>query len=502
MELLFQKYELEHLERVWSHSAIGEQTADVIIPDSIPDVERILDAFGTMTIRDMECLTDSVSLSGTVLGGVLIVGEDGQIHSLKVRIPFGVRKELGTNIDGGQPQYRCELRSVDARMVNSRKLLVRIGYQWSFEVYCPCTREISYIEEPSDRIQLRMAQYPMVLPVIPGEKQFTLNEELELPENAPAISVILKWNTRLTVLDQKTVGSKSVFKTELCIHLLYEDPQGKLCTYDWKLPISQFADLPADAEGGEVRTVLHMTEWDLEADSQVESRRLFLRVGLRAGIMVYRVRRVSVIEDAYCIDHMMQSQWDRWTYRPLLDSHSLSGTAQWRGEEQMGTIVDLWAWTMEPEGQHVGDSLALTVPVTCSVIYYDKEGKLQGKQLHPRMTQELPLHESAEFALCDGTCTEVYCSNAGGTPELRIPVQLRVDCFGNQDVSCLTGAELRPLPETQERRPDLILRRTEQDEDLWSIAKAYRTSTGLIEEANALDGSPIPEGTMLLIPLC
>lgn len=501
MELLFQKYELNHLERVWSHSAVGEQTADVIVPDSFPDVDRILDAFGTLTLQDVECLTDSVSLSGTVLAGVLLVGENGEVHSLPVRIPFGVRKELGTPVEQGEPLYRCELRSVDARMVNSRKLLVRVGYQWSFEVYSPCTRAISYLEEPSERIQLRWAEYPMELPTVTGEKQFTVNEELELPENISPVSEILKWNTRLQILDQKTVGSKAVFKTELLLHLLYEDPQGKLCTYDWRLPLSQFTDLSADAEGGEVQTFLHMTEWDLEPDSQVESRRLFLRVGLRARSMVYEVRRVRVMEDAYCIDALMEPQWDRWSYRPLLDTQSLRGTAQWRGEEPLGTIVDLWAWTEDGERQRQGDTLTIKVPVTCSVIYYDKEGKLRGKQFRPHMEGELPLHESGECSLRDVLCTEVYCNGSGGTPELRIPVQLRVDCYGDQAVRCLSGAELQSLPESGERQPDLILRRTEEDEDLWTIAKSYRTSSKLIAEANALDDRPIPEGTMLLIPM-
>ena len=501
MELLFQEYDLNHLERVWSHSAVGEQTADVIVPDSYPDVDRIIEAFGTLTLQDVECLTDSVSLSGTVLAGVLLVGENGEVHRLPVRIPFGVRKELGTPIEQGVPLYRCELRSVDARLVHSRKLLVRVGYQWTYEIYTPCTRTISYLEEPSERLQLRWAEYPLQVPTVTGEKQFTVNEELELPENSPAVSEMLKWHSRLQILDQKVVGSKAVFKSELLIHLLYEDPQGKLCNYEWRLPLSQFTDLSADAEGGEVQTLLHMTEWDLEPDSQVESRRLFLRVGLRARSMVYEVRRVKVIEDAYCTDAHMEPQWDQWQYRPLLDTQSLRGTAQWRGEEPMGTIVDLWAWPEEGERQRSGDSVTVKIPVMCSVLYYDKEGKLRGKQLRPYMEGDLPLHESGECSLRDVICTEVYCSGTGGTPELRVPVQLRVDCFGNQVIRSLSGAELRPLPESKERTPSVILRRTENREELWNIAKAYRTSPKLIAEANALDDGPIPADTMLLIPL-
>ncbi len=500
MELLFQEYELKHLERAWTYNAFGEQTVDVVVPDTYPDVDRILEAFGTLTIRDMECLSDSVSLSGTVQAGVLLVGENGELHSLPVSVPFGVRKELGSMIDNGIPRYQCELRSVDARLVNSRKLLVRVGYQWSFEIYTPCTRRVSYIEEPSERLQLRWAEYPLELPTVTGEKQFTVNEELELPDNVPGISVMLKWHTRLQITDQKTVGSKGVFKTELLLHLLYEDPQGKLCTHEWHIPLSQFVDLTGDAEGGEVRTVLHMTEWDLEPDNSVDSRRLFLRVGLRVNSMVYEVRRLRIIEDAYCTDSQMEPQWDKWQYRPLLDTHSLRGTAQWRGEEPLGTIVDLWASPGEGEQQRHGDTLSVRIPVSCSILYYDGEGKLRSLQIRPTMEGEVALHESGECALRDAVCTEVYCGG-GTTPELRVPLQLRVDCFGDQSIRSLSGAELKPLPETGERVPSVILRRTAAEENLWTLAKTYRTSPKLIAQANALDDHPIPEGTMLLIPL-
>lgn len=501
MELMFQKYEVTGLERVCEHSAMGEQTADVIVPDSYPDVDRIVDAFGTLVLQDVQSLPDSVAIAGTVQAGVLFVGENGEVHSLPVRIPFAVRKELSAMVEQGIPSYHCELRAVDARTVNSRKLLVRVGFRWGYELYAPGTREISYLDAPSEQFQLRSAEYPLRVPTVTGEKRFTVNEELELPDTVPAVAEILKWGHRLQVLEQKTVGGKGVFKMELLLHLLYEDPQGKLCNYDWRIPVSQFADLSADAEEGELQTLLHITEFDLEPDSQMESRRLFLRVGVLAQCMVYEIRRIKVIEDAYCTDGLLEPQWQQWQYRPLLDSHTLRGNAQWRGEETLGTVVDLWPCSGEEQRERKEDSLSIKIPVACSVIYYDSEGKLRGKQLRPVMEGELPLNENAECSLRDVQCSEVYCNTGSGTVELRVPVQLQVDCFGEQNIRSLQGAELMPLPESTERKPSVILRRTEGEEDLWAIAKSYLTSPKLIREANDLDDGPIPDGKMLLIPL-
>lgn len=501
MELVFQEYELTGLERICSQSFIGEQTADVIIPDSYPDVERIVDAFGTVLVEDAQCLPGGVSITGTVQGGVVFLGENEEPRTLSVRIPFTLRKELQIDGEDNILSYRCELRSVDARAVNSRKLLVRVGLRWGFELYRPGIWKIRSLDEPSEQLQLKQTEYPLRIPTATGEKRFTVNEELELSTGVPPIASVMKSCCQMGIREQKAVGGKGVFKMELLLHILYEDPKGKLCTYEWRIPISQYADLSSDVQEGDLHTVLHMTEFDLEPDSQLESHRLFLRVGIHSRSIAYETRKVQLIEDAYCTDAVLEPQWQQWQCSPLLDSRILHGTAQWSGNEPLGTLVDLWVSAEEAVKERKGDTLKISAPIVCTMLYYDGEGKLQSKQLRSAMDMELPLHEDGECVLRDIFSTEVYCNTSAGTSEIRVPLQLTVDTFGLQNFRSLKGGTLTELPMSKERRPSVILRRTEGEEDLWDIAKHYRTPVEAIREANDLTEDPIPHGTMLLIPL-
>lgn len=501
LELMFQEYELTGQERVCERTYTGEQTADVIVPDTYPDVDRIIDAFGTMLVQDVRIHPDGVSFEGKVQGGVLFLGEKGEIHSLPINISLSGRKELPAEGDNGILCYRCELRSVDARAVNSRKLLVRIGFQWSVELYKPFNRKIRYLDEPTERIQLRQREYPMRLPTAWGEKRFTVNEELELPGNCPPVGEMLKLCSRLQIMEQKAVGGKGVFKMELLLHLLYEDPQGKLCTYDWRIPVSQYGDLTSETQDGELHTLLHLTELELEPDSHLESHRLFLRAGIHGQLMAYEMRNVRIIEDAFCTDAILEPQWQQWQWRPLLDSKIMSATARKAGMENIGTPVDLWVSSEEWETERKGDSTLIKIPLCCSVLSYDGEGNLRGNQHRIMAEAELPLSQECECCIRDIQCTEVYCSAASGSVEIRVPVQLTADCFGTQGFRSLNGGELLPLSETGERSPSVILRRTEGEEELWDIAKSYRTPVEGICRANDLEEGVVPEGTMLLIPL-
>ena len=95
MELIMQEQTLRYLCRVLCETVQVEQTADVIVPDSYPDAERVVDSFGNVLLRNAECVGTSVSVVGSVQAGVLFVTQEGEVHSLQANIPFSVAPTLG-----------------------------------------------------------------------------------------------------------------------------------------------------------------------------------------------------------------------------------------------------------------------------------------------------------------------------------------------------------------------------------------------------------------------
>ena len=71
MELVFQENRLTYLAKIFSETASLEQTADLIIPDSSADCDRVIDSFGTALIRSEDCGGGSVWVTGYVQAGVL-----------------------------------------------------------------------------------------------------------------------------------------------------------------------------------------------------------------------------------------------------------------------------------------------------------------------------------------------------------------------------------------------------------------------------------------------
>ena len=84
----------------------------------------------------------------------------------------------------------------------------------------------------------------------------------------------------------------------------------------------------------------------------------------------------------------------------------------------------------------------------------------------------------------------------GGACLIRIPVTFCVEGMEQETVSVITGLKLEEEAAAR-KKPSLVLRRLQDSETLWDVAKQYRTDEEAIRQAN-----PEADGTerMLLIP--
>ena len=94
MELSIQKTSLPYLRQVLHKIHYQEETGEAIVPDSYPDMAAIIDAYAEAVIRNKDCRSDSVVLSGGIRGAVLYQPEDGTAPKcLDFYLPFTVKFE-------------------------------------------------------------------------------------------------------------------------------------------------------------------------------------------------------------------------------------------------------------------------------------------------------------------------------------------------------------------------------------------------------------------------
>lgn len=500
MELVFQERQMEYLEQLLYETVTQEETTEIIVPDSFPDVNRVVDSFGTLLIREKEVTPGGVSLSGGVKAGVLFVPEGSQSPQLlEAYLPFTVRKEHDSINQDARVQCMCRIKEIDARMLNSRKVLIRVSLSCRVVAYGKRQAQLYDMEQPDDGICLKRTTVPMTVALDTGEKTFTINDELDLPDGTPAVDRVMKSLYRMEITDQKMIGNKAVFKGNLYIHTMYLGMDGSCNVYEGELPFSQYVEMGRDLDERDVSIVISFTGAELEPDGQMECHRLLVAMNLLVQCTVMGTESVTYVEDGYGLTQTLEPQWQTTKMTGRLDAQEFRDTLQALLSVPAKSILDAWAYADDVVQQRNGEKTSLQFGVCCNVLYYDEEDALQGKIVRANKTVDMALSSSA-FCRPATDISGSIVTGAGSNPEVRCPVTMRAECFAQQEFRGISGGEMQPIGQESDR-PSVVLRLVGQEETLWSVAKSYRTTVDNIMQANDLTSEQLIGQQMLLIPM-
>ena len=160
MELQFQNKSLEFLGSVMHGVKAQEQTQEVKLPEAMPDVARVLGAWGQCVLRGKEWQSSFVGASGGVTVWVLYAPEDGTFpRVVETWIPWQLQWELPQTQHDGTVLVQALIKSVDARAVSARKLMVRVCVEAMAEAMEPMRLELCTPEQMTENLYLLRKKY-------------------------------------------------------------------------------------------------------------------------------------------------------------------------------------------------------------------------------------------------------------------------------------------------------------------------------------------------------
>ena len=497
MEIQFDSIDVQCLHPVVRQSQNLEETQELRVGDGMPDIGRILGAWGQVLLRGKEWRTGQLGASCGVLVWVLYVPEDGgDIQMVESWIPFQARWDFADSGKEGKMRIQCLLRSVDARSISARKLMVRVGVSVS------CDAEIQgrlQIPQPLDSpdIYLLKRQYPMQLPVESGEKMFTLDEEVSLPDNYAGIGKLLRYELRPELTDRKVIGNKAVFRGSGILHVLFCGTDGVLRSHEFEIPFSQYTELDGEySENADVSFWLAVTNLEVAPG---EGGSLHLQCGLTGQYKIFDRQMIGIAEDAYSTKMTAKPKLQQIQVPAVLDNIRDTVTYDIPPDPDCRQIVDVSWYPELPDIKRGADEVFMEFPGSLQILYYGNSGELRADV---RKTGE-----SKNYAVGSGTEIHISLLPIGkyterlGADSTGVQVNTSAELYFVSDsvIQPVESVELMDNGDTVRDRPSLILSRS-NGSGLWFAAKAAGSSVEAIMEANQLSGEP-EEGRMLLIPV-
>ncbi len=498
MEMQFDKIPVEYIQKLTGQHCCQEETTEVRLPDGMPDIGRVLGAWGQVIVRGKEWNGGHMAVSCGVMAWVLYIPEDETgVQSVEAWLPFSVKWELPETRHDGKILTNCLLKGVDARSTSARKLMVRATLCAYGEAWLPDQAEAAVPPERWEDVELLTAAYPVMLPKEAGEKAFFLEEQITTPASGNKLQKLMYYTLQPEILEKKVMAGKMVFRGNAALHALYRTEDGNLATLDYDLPFSQYADLNGEYDQDAWLSVQPcITSLDLMPD---ENGVLQLKAGLLGQYMLWDRTMVQVAEDAYSPRRQVKPMMQQLLLPAVLDRCEQSVHAEQSAQAEVQQLVDVTFCPCHGQVEYTDSGVAIALPGQFQMLYYDMEGSLchtvvpwQG-QWQWNAARECPV---------DTRLYPVGRAQAvpgGAAVNLRGEVLVDGVTVAGQGIPMVTGIEMGEPEKPDPNRPALILCR-KGDRRLWDVAKQTGTTVDRILAANQLDGEPHAD-RILLIPV-
>lgn len=498
MELKFERTPCRCMRGLLREVQNLEQTQELRLTDGMPDIGRVLGAWGQVMLRSKEWRGDGIGASGGVTVWVLYAPDDGsEARCVDVWVPFQAKWSLPDTDREGAIRLVPLLRNVDARTVSARKLMIRAGIGLLAEAWVPYEADVYSPGELPEGIELLRHTYPIRLPKEVREKTFLLDEELVLPGSCPRIEKLMRFELLPQLADSRVMAGKVVFRGNGLLRILYRGEDGALHTWDFEIPFSQFEDLEEDyGNEADARIALALTSLELD---KTENGDLRLKCGLVAQCVITDQILLEAAEDAYSPWRDVMPTFLDSAIPAVLDQRTETLAGEAALETECAKVVDISFMPDHPSVSRMGDQAKIGQTGVFQVLYEDPNGVLQPGQR--RWEQELTFAAADDSALSVEMCINGFptAQLSGGSIVMKgnLSLKNRAETLCGQKM--ISALELGDVKCPDKNRPSVILRRSE-GELLWDLAKSCGTTVCAICRANGLNDEPDPD-RMLLIPV-
>lgn len=489
---------------------------DVIVPDSKPDVGRILVADADILIGNAEADRDKATVSGIIRYKIIYMPEDREndIRNIVSDMPFsrdinvpGAEAGMGCTAD-------CRVEHIECAIANSRKLNLRSFLRFTCKVNKEKSIKAVSDMRGADDIQLLREEYDIKRFLGTARESFIVGQTLEVPVGNRPVFEILRTDVETGGLTVEPNENKVVLRGDIIVSNLYsaEDAEESIQHMEHEIPFTHYIDLPGVDRGSVCTASCRILDYKCTADEDInnEMRLVNVEVELAAEVEGAAESKIDLITDAYSpskdirlIEDNIQLEGfggrsaSKLPFREVVTIGS--------GQPAISRVYYIIARPVLSEYAVSDGKLTVEGLVECNVIYCPEDGEV------PICCQnyEIPFrHEMDSAGSREGDDCEInlrvdHCGySILSSEELEIRITMSIDAATTRvfELPVIAAAEEEELSQ-EYKKPSVLLYFARKGDTLWSIAKKYRTTVSDIMDCNNIDeDDDLAAGQQILIP--
>lgn len=501
MEVGLNKTGFSCYDKTFSQTLRKEESQDSVVPDTMPDIGEILESSGSLMIRSKDIGEGGVRISASIAANV-VYKSDGEerVCALELSVPVSVSVEDEGIRDDQECTAEINILSIDTRVLNPRKVLVRAEICAQIDCYTLGKMELCQdTDGKTEGIYVQKKNVLLTPAVSVREKTFVLTDELAIPASRASAAQILSHRVCISSDEVKPVGNKLIFKGSVKCGFLYLTADGLISEAEFESGYSQIIEIDTPCSDPVAELTLMLTGAYFELMSSGDGRSISMEVHALAQAVCCERMEASYIADAYSNTNPIELTMQEHNALCIRRQSVLRENLRQLYETPYPVTDVLGAHTVAGLAERVDDTLR--VPVSVCVIYRSGDGALHSGRKKYELSFPLALDDDESASMSAVSISDLYLSPASGGIELRLHGEVSVSVFSTcrfEAVGAISCDESATLDNS--KLPSLVIVRAASGDDLWALAKENCSTIDLICKVNALEEL---EGTWekyLLIP--
>ncbi|MBE7011850.1 MAG: DUF3794 domain-containing protein [Ruminococcaceae bacterium] len=482
---------------------------DLIVPDTKPDVARILQVCAKPVITQKTPQTDKVYVQGVVHLTVVYIPEGGGIKSIFSKLDFSYMADCAGVESSSHVFAEAELEEVDYQTLNSRKINIKccIGIDIKVSRKISCAIPTGF--EENDEIMAKYKDYCISCVSAEEEQSFRFREKIEIPAGKPDICEIIKINAKCMTESVRYSDGKISVSGDIDLFVVYSDENGCVVTTDEVLPFNETFE-GINLPEGEIDSNFSVCDIVFDVYEEPDGTRRCLNIDLLicGTFRVSEIAEICGIDDAFSTVSPVKISKTNYSTESITDKNttqiahkdtvlipdylpSVFKVSDCSGEARItGISIENGRITVEGE-------------ILSNILYSseDESSPLSGMSHISSFCQTVDSSCVTEDSICEAKVSLDHIGyNISGDKEieLRFIVSLTISLLKSETIEIIEDITEDSETEMKPCSPAVIYF-AEEGESVWNIAKRYFVTPESIMAANNLESEHMKKGQKICI---
>lgn len=477
---------------------------DCIVPDIKPDIRNIITSSGIVNVYKKEIMEGKIRIDGAINTYTIYISEEEgrrEIRSINYVLDFSQVVGIENASSTMTAEVRTNLKSVEAKMINERKINVKAILDFDIKLFNNSSEE--FITGISDIQDLqKMERTILVNSLLGTAKTKAQAKETVAIDNIDNLAEILKVNLEITNQDTKISYNKILAKADTKLKVMYITDDGRINTVSSTIPIMGFIDMQDISEDNTCDVQYEIRNMIIKPNGTGEHS-IYVEIEIEITASAYQKKEINTIQDLYSPSrNLVFEQKKVRAMQNKCNYHDLLSIRQKElleiGDEK---VYDADVKINIDNLRILNDEIEVTG--TANVVFIHSSNNMQEigtSEMQIPIDYKIPckgVNLESNVKVTTNIGLQDFTVLPNSEIDIKIDVEFMINASSEIDINEICNVEEQE--QCQKNEYNMVIYFTKKDDTLWKIAKEFRSTIESVKKCNELTTDEISQGTQLFI---